>query len=127
MPTHPTRLTLFALAVGALFAGPAWAGDAGHGKTIFSQQCGICHTANKGGPAVLGPNLYGVVGRKAGTVAGYSYSSAMKAAGFTWTDDKLTAYLPAPRSLVPGTKMSYGGLHNPAQLVDLVAFLDSLK
>jgi cytochrome c len=127
MLINPPRLMLVALAAGAVFAGPAWAADPGHGKTVFNQQCGICHTATKGGPAVLGPNLYGVVGRRAGSVPGYSYSSAMKAAGFSWTDDKLTAYLPAPRALVPGTKMSYGGLHNPAQLADLVAFLDTLK
>ena len=115
------------LAAGLLFAQPAAAGDAGKGKGVFNAQCGICHTANKGGPAILGPNLWGVVGRKAGSVPGYNYTSGMKAAGFTWTDEKLEAYLPAPRAMVPGTKMTYGGLHDPAKLADLIAYLNTLK
>lgn len=118
---------VLALSAGVLTAQPAAAGDAGKGKGVFNAQCGICHTANKGGPAILGPNLWGVVGRKAGSVPGYNYTSGMKAAGFTWTDEKLTAYLPAPRAMVPGTKMTYGGLHDPAKLADLIAYLDTLK
>ncbi len=113
--------------VGLALALPAAAGDAAHGKGVFSAQCAMCHTATKGGPAILGPNLYGVVGRKAASVAGYNYSPGMKASGITWTDDKLEAYLPGPRAMVAGTKMTYGGLHNPAQLADLIAYLDSLK
>src|SRR5271166_2988013 len=105
----------------------AAAGDPGRGKSVFAQQCAMCHTANKGGPTILGPNLFGVVGRKAGSVAGYSYSPHMKAADWTWTDDKLQAYLPAPRDMVPGTKMTYGGLHDPAKLADLMAYLDAQK
>ena len=116
--------TVLALFVG----GPALAaGDAGHGKSVFAAQCAMCHTATKGGPAILGPNLFGVIGRKAGTVAGYNYSPAMKAAGWVWNEERLTAYLPAPRVLVPGTKMTYGGLHNPAQLDDLIAYLAAQK
>jgi cytochrome c len=87
----------------------------------------MCHTATRGGPTILGPNLFGVVGRKAGTLSGYAYSPGMKAAGFTWTDQQLHDYLPAPRAMVPGTKMGYGGLKNPAQLDDLVAYLDTMK
>jgi cytochrome c len=131
MDRRSLRLTGLAAAVlvcgGALGSGPAAAGDAAHGKSVFAAQCGICHTVTKGGPAILGPNLYGVVGRAAGTVKGYNYSSGMKAAGFVWTDDKLTAYLPGPRAMVPGTKMSYGGLHDPAKLADLIAYLDAQK
>jgi cytochrome c len=110
-----------------LAADPAAAGDAAKGKGVFNAQCGICHTANKGGPAILGPNLYGVVGRKAGSVAGYNYSPGMKNAGFAWSDDKLNAYLPGPRAMVAGTKMTYGGLKDSAKLADLVAYLDTLK
>ena len=51
----------------------------------------------------------------------------MKAADWVWTDDKLTAYLPAPRDMVPGTKMTYGGLHDAAKLADLMAYLTGLK
>ena len=117
-----------ATAVALLAAAPALAaGDPGHGKSVFAQQCAMCHTATKGGPAILGPNLFGVVGRKAGTVAGYNYSPAMKAAGWVWDQERLAAYLPGPRVMVPGTKMTYGGLHNPAQLDDLLAYLAAQK
>jgi cytochrome c len=125
---HPTFIgAALVVAIGLLVRPAAAAGDPGHGKAVFSQQCAMCHTANKGGPTILGPNLYGVVGRKAGSVAGYSYSPHMKAADWAWTDEKLQAYLPAPRDMVPGTKMTYGGLHDPVKLSDLMAYLDAQK
>jgi cytochrome c len=114
-------------AAGLLAASPAFAGDPAKGKSVFSAQCSLCHTATKGGPAILGPNLYGIVGRKAGSVAGYNYSSGMKASGLTWSDATLQAYLPAPRALVAGTKMTYGGLKDSNKLADVIAYLDSLK
>jgi len=115
-----------ALAIlGLMMAQPAAAGDAGHGKNVFAAQCSMCHSAGKA--TILGPPLAGVVGRKAGSVPGYAYSPAMKAAGFTWTDAQLHTYLPSPKGLVPGTKMSYMGLKNPDQLDDLIAYLDTLK
>lgn len=133
MPSSPKKMLKSAL-TGALLlasvfgaAGAAAAGDAAAGKGVFSSQCGMCHTANKGGAVLLGPNLFGVVGRKAGSVAGYNYSPAMKAAGFSWSADKLKEYLPSPAALVPGNKMPYGGLKNPGKVDDLVAYLDSLK
>lgn len=118
-----------ALAAAAALAAapPAFAGDAGKGKSVFASQCSMCHTSAHGGPTILGPPLAGVVGRKAGTFPGYSYSPGMKAAGWVWTDDKLTEYLPGPRAMVPGTKMTYGGLKDPAKLADLIAFLDTQK
>jgi cytochrome c len=125
---RPTPIAAaFVVAVGLLASLPAFASDPGHGKSVFAQQCAMCHTATKGGPAILGPNLYGVVGRKAGSVGGYSYSPHMKAADWVWTDDKLMAYLPAPRDMVPGTKMTYGGLKDPTKLADLIAYLDTQK
>ena len=116
-----------ALLASAALTGNAVAGDAAHGKAIFSQQCGVCHSAAKGGPTLVGPVLYGVVGRPAGSVGGYSYSSAMRSAGFTWSTDKMHAYVAAPSNVVPGNHMPYAGLKNPAQLDDLVAYLDTLK
>ena len=113
------------LAVSA--AGPASAGDAKAGRAVFAAQCSICHSDARNGPVILGPPLYGVIGRKAGSVSGYPYSTAMKTAGFVWTPDRLRAYLPAPRDYLPGVKMSYPGLKNPAQLEDLIAYLGTLK
>jgi len=117
-----------AAALAAASAGQAFAaGDAGRGHAVFATQCSICHSSNKGGGVVLGPPLYGVVGRKAGSVAGFSYSGAMKNAGFTWDSAHLHAYLPAPRTYLPGVRMTYPGLKDPAQLDDLVAYLQSLR
>ena len=124
------KRTLFATALLVAALGstvPALAGDAALGKSVFAAQCAMCHTVTKGGPTIMGPNLYGIVGRKAGSLANYAYSKGMKTAGFSWTDDKLRAYLPAPANLVPGTKMAFAGVKNPAQLDNLVTYLETLK
>ena len=76
---------------------------------------------------MVGPPLYGVVGRPAGSVDGYPYSRTMKSAGFVWTPDRLRAYLPAPRDYLPGVKMTYNGLKNSTQLENLIAYLETLK
>ena len=114
------------LAAMLLAASPAFAADAGNGKTVFAR-CAICHTVTKGGPNGLGPNLFGVAGRKAAALPNYMYSGALKASGITWTPDKLKAWVSGPQRVVPGTKMAFGGISNPAQVADVVAYLDSLK
>jgi cytochrome c len=106
---------------------PAAAADAAHGKAVFAAQCASCHSPARNGATILGPTLFGVVGRPSASVKGFVYSSGMKAAGFSWSNDRLRAYLPAPKDLVPGTHMSYAGLKNPGQLDDLIAYLDTLK
>ncbi len=123
----PRRAAALALTAGMLVALPAAAADPAHGKSVFAAQCSMCHSAARGGATILGPTLFGVVGRQAGSVSGYNYSSAMKAAGFAWADDKLHTYLAAPVKMIPGIKMTYAGVKNPAQLDDLIAYLDSLK
>jgi len=120
-------LAALALAAGTSLALPAAAADAAHGKAVFTAQCASCHSPARNGPTILGPTLFGVVGRPAASVKGFVYSSGMKAAGFVWSNDRLRAYLPAPRDLVPGTHMSYAGLKNAGQLDDLIAYLDTLK
>jgi cytochrome c len=116
------------VAAGLAAALPATAaGDAAKGKSVFGAQCAMCHSAARGGPTILGPTLFGVVGRPAGSVKGFAYSSGMKSSGITWSPDKLRAYLPAPAKMVPGTKMSFGGLKNPIQVDDVVAYLETLK
>ncbi len=104
----------------------AQAGDAAKGKSVF-QRCAICHTVEKGGGNGLGPNLFGVVGRKAGTAPGFSYSAAMKGSGITWTPDKLGAYVTHPGAVVPGNRMAFAGIGNPEQVADVVAYLSTLK
>lgn len=102
------------------------AGDAGAGAGLFNR-CAICHSNAKGAPNKLGPNLFSVVGRKAGTVPGYSYSAAMKRAGFVWTPGKLSDYLASPQKVVPGNNMPFAGIGDATQRADLVAYLATLK
>ena len=120
-------LTISLLASAALAARPAAAADAGTGKTVFASQCGVCHSNSKGGPVILGPPLFGVIGRKAGSVPGFDYSATMRNAGFVWTPDRLRSYLPGPRDYLPGVRMTYAGLHDPQKLEDLIAYLKTLK
>ena len=124
------RLSRLAFSVSAsavvVAAGTARAGDAGHGRTVFASQCSTCHSSTPG-RVVVGPPLFGVIGRRAGSVPSFAYSKTMSAAGFVWTPDRLRAYLPAPKQYLPGVKMAYQGLKNPGQLDDLIAYLETLK
>jgi cytochrome c len=113
---------VLALAVSA----SARAADAKNGATVFNR-CIICHSNSKGAPAKIGPNLFGVVGRKAGTAPSFNYSAAMKGSGIVWTDDKLKTYLAHPAQVVPGTKMTFAGISNPRDVDDVVAYLNTLK
>ena len=126
-----TKLAAVALAVasslGPIAVSGARAADAAKGRSVFASQCSICHSNSRNGPVVVGPPLFGVVGRRAGTVASFNYSGAMKAAGFVWTPDRLKSYLPGPTAYLPGVKMTYPGLKNPDQLEDLIAYLETLQ
>lgn len=114
-------------AIAALLSGPALAGDPGKGAAVFHAQCGVCHAASAHAAPGVGPRLFGVLGRKAGTLPGYSYSPAMKKSGITWSEAELKLYLGNPGQTVHGNKMPYSGLRNPGQLEDLVAYLATLK
>lgn len=125
----PRRFAATALAgLAVLVAVPAAAApDPAKGRAVFASQCSLCHSDARGGHVVIGPPLFGVVGRPAGSLSGFAYSATMRAAGFTWTSDRLRAYLPAPRAYLPGVKMTYPGLKNPNQLEDLIAYLSTLQ
>lgn len=125
----PTRLAAGMVAALTLTAAlPAAAGgDPAAGKMVFASQCAVCHSAAKGGAPILGPTLFGVVGRKTASMPGFVYSTAMKSAGGVWTNERLETYLPAPSKAVPGTKMTYMGVKDPAKLRNLIAYLDTLK
>ncbi len=71
----------------------------------------------------IGPGLKGLFGRRAGTVADFPYSQAMKSSGLTWNEDTLRAYLANPKAKVPGNKMGFGGVKDPKRLEDLLAYL----
>ena len=106
-----------------LAAGGALAQSAESGERAFNQQCKSCHTVEQGGPSPLGPNLFGVIGRKAGSAAGFASSDAMKTSGITWDEASLADYLKDPAAKVPETKMVFAGLKRPAQLADVIAYL----
>ena len=115
------------LALSFFLAGQANAdGNAANGATLFKQKCGLCHSAQAGQNRV-GPSLFGVVGRKAGSVSSYNYSDAMKNSGLTWDDATLDSYLAGPRAKVPGTKMTFAGFSNESDRADVIAYLNTLK
>lgn len=105
-----------------LIAAPALAADPVLGKRQFAP-CSACHTVDAGGPDKIGPNLHGVFGRTAGTKPGYAYSSAMKKAGFAWSEEKIAAYITKPQGLVPGSKMAFPGVAKDDVRDNIIAYL----
>jgi len=107
------------------FATDALAADPAAGQKIFKAQCGICH-AVVAGENGIGPTLFGVVGRPAGSVPSFQYTADHKKLGVTWDAATLDKYLTDPRAMVPDTTMVYPGLKDDAQRADLVAYLETL-
>jgi len=111
-------------------AAPAGAQDAAKGELVF-RPCRACHTIGPGAKnKPNGPQLNGVVGRKAASVPGFNYSDAMKeraAKGLVWTDANLAAYLDSPDTFLPEGVMAFAGVKNEADLKDLIAFLKTKK
>jgi len=99
------------------------AGDAAKGEKLFKQKCAQCHTTEKGGGHKQGPNMQGLIGRPAGTMAGFSYSDSNKTSGIVWSEQHLFAYLVDPKKYIPGTKMVFAGLKKAQDRADLIAFL----
>ena len=108
---------------GAKFAD--FTGDAAKGETAFIT-CKTCH-AVEAGTNKIGPSLAGIVGRKAGTVAGFNYTPANRDSGITWTEAKLFQYLENPQRVVPKTKMAFAGIPDPQKRADVIAYLSTLK
>jgi cytochrome c len=87
--------------------------------------CAACHAAQ--GAAAIGPPLAGVMGRKAGASPGFGYSRAMKNAPITWDDKSLAAFLTDPQQAVPGNRMPFAGVADPAEVAELVRYLKTLR
>jgi cytochrome c len=119
-----------AIVIAAVVAAvPAEAQDAAKGEQVF-RRCRACHAVGPAARNKSGPQLNGVVGRKAATVPGFNYSDAMKekaAGGLVWTDQNLMAYLQAPDAFIPNGVMASAGIKDPAQLRDLIAYLKTQK
>lgn len=97
--------------------------DLDNGEAKFAL-CKSCHTLSQGGANMTGPNLYGIVGAKAGEGRNdFKFSDALKAANITWTPDKLDTWITKPAAMVPGTKMTFAGLNDPKDRADVIAYL----
>lgn len=95
-------------------------------QQVFNNACRTCHTIKEGDNR-LGPHLYGIVGRKAGSLPNYNYSSAMKEADFVWDEKKLERFIANPDAIVPGHNMRpYGGLASADDTAHVIAFLLSV-
>jgi cytochrome c len=111
-------------ALGVMFSGVgAMAADAAHGKELFIG-CAACHTEK---PDAIGPNLKGVFGRKSAVLDDFRYSNPMKRANLVWDAANLRAYLIDPQAKVKGNRMPFGGVADPVEADDLVAYLQTYK
>jgi len=101
----------------------SFTGDAAQGATDFLT-CKTCHAIEEG-VNKIGPSLHNIVGRKAGTVAGFSYTPANANSGITWTPDKLFQFLEGPQRIMPGNKMAYAGMADPQKRANVIAYLQA--
>ncbi|WP_408156866.1 c-type cytochrome [Herbaspirillum lusitanum] len=120
----PTSLFLL-LAIFTGLAQPALAaGDAVAGKSAFAK-CASCHQVGPSARAGFGPQLSGVIGRRAGSTSDFKYSPAMRSSGIVWTEDTLRAFIKSPDEVVPGNKMRFFGIGSDKQIDNLLAYLRS--
>ena len=97
--------------------------SASDGAKIF-KKCAACHSIAQGGGNKIGPALWGVLGRKAGTVSGYKYSKSMVAYGKTWSFEEMNGFLTKPKDWIKGTKMSFMGLKNAKERAAVILYIN---
>ena len=99
-------------------------GDIGHGEKVF-KKCTACHQIAAGGKNMIGPNLWSVIGRTAGSIGDYKYSKAMIAYGKEWTFEEMNSYLIKPQAYVKGTKMAFAGLRKEKDRASVILYMNS--
>ena len=127
--SHNARRASWALlAAATTTATGASAADIAKGEAAFVRQCAICHTIDKGGENRLGPNLFGIIGRRAGTVPGFRYTNAFRnTATFEWTEGLLGPWIALPSTMVPGTAMGTFPGVSDRDKDDIVAYVAAQK
>ena len=104
--------------------GQVSAHDAAAGEKVFVV-CKACHQIGDNAKNVVGPVLNGLIGRKSGSVEGYSYSAANKNSGITWDEATFSEYIKDPKAKIPGTKMAFAGIKNETEANNLWAYVSS--
>ena len=99
-------------------------GDLAHGEKVF-KKCSACHMIAADGKNMIGPNLWSVIGRKAGAIGDYKYSKAMVAYGKEWTFEEMNSYLIKPQAYIKGTKMAFAGLRKEKDRASVILFMNS--
>ncbi len=99
-------------------------GDLAHGEKVF-KKCSACHMIAAGGKNMIGPNLWSVIGRTAGSVNDYKYSKAMVAYGKEWTFEEMNSYLIKPQAYIKGTKMAFAGLRKEKDRASVILYMNS--
>ena len=99
-------------------------GDMAHGEKVF-KKCTACHMIAADGKNKIGPNLWGVIGRKAGSITDYKYSKAMVAYAKEWTFEEMNSYLIKPQAYIKGTKMAFAGLRKEKDRASVILYMNS--
>ena len=121
-PVAPALSDADKQAILASYPAPYNTADLANGKSKFAL-CQSCHTIAPGGANMTGPNLHGVFGKKSASNPDFKYSDALKNAGFAWDADHLNQWLEKPQTFLPGTKMTFAGLQDAKDRVDLIGYL----
>lgn len=100
-------------------------GEKSAGPADAVARCAACHSFDKGGAKRSGPNLHDILGKTAGTQAGFTYSNAMKGSGVTWTAETLDAFIAAPNKIVPGNRMGFAGEADAARRKAIIAYIEA--
>tara|TARA_B100000674_G_C37667344_1_gene835384 strand:+ start:96 stop:644 length:549 start_codon:yes stop_codon:yes gene_type:complete len=99
-------------------------GDISHGEKVF-KKCSACHQIATDGKNMIGPNLWGVIGRQAGSIGDYNYSKAMKAYAKNWSFEEMNSYLIKPQAYIKGTKMAFAGLRKEKDRASVILYMNS--
>ncbi len=102
-------------------------GDAASGEVIAGKVCAVCHSFEKGGKVVYGPNLFDIYGKPAAAIEGYKYSTALENSGLIWTGKNLAGFVSDPENFVKGTKARFPGIRSEKDKADILAYIKTLK